>query len=47
LWSFFQTRNGKRKKKEKKGENGKENSNWNYLSLVPSRFRFANIGRRY
>jgi hypothetical protein len=27
LWSFFQTRNGKRKKKEKKGENGKENSN--------------------
>lgn len=43
---FFkpETQNGK--KKHKKGENGKENSKWNYLSLVPSRFRFADIRKR-
>jgi hypothetical protein len=34
LWSFFQTRNGKRKKKEKKGENGKENSNWSMIETM-------------
>lgn len=42
---FFkpETQNGK---KTQTGENGKENSNWNYFLLVPSRFRLANIRRR-
>ena len=42
----FSNQKRKTEKKHKKGENGKENSNWNYLSLVPSRFCFVNIRRR-
>lgn len=43
---FFFKRKRKTEKKTQKGENGNENSNWDYLSLVPSRFRFAKIRRQ-